>query len=199
MRQLRFTGFRKLCEDATDYQDEEKDLGNTGKGDFQKSNMDGVLAHDLNIIPGNNDDKMDMAMGATVSLSGHGLKQFNKLMGFDDEHSSMKLIRVIQRNKYGVQIEDISGKCDKDGLNQGRDGPGRLRPARTPTLHVVPPAVEGGGSAQRTGISFVCTSPPVEAGQVVWVECPAAHLRAAAHPQGAAAHLLHHRATRRLQ
>lgn len=128
----RFTGFKKMYEDATDYQDQEKDLGKTGKGDFQKSNMDGVLAHDLNIIPGNNDDKMDMIMGATVSLSGHGLKKFNKLMGFDD-NSTMKTIRVVQRNKYGVQIEDVSGKCDSNLLNQGRDGPGTF--ASRPNVH----------------------------------------------------------------
>lgn len=132
MKHLRFKGFRKLCEDATDYQSQEKDLGKSGKGDFQKSNMDGVMAHDLNIVPGNNDDKMDTVMGASVSLSGHGLKQFNKLMGFED-NASMKLIRVKQRNQYGVQIEDISGKCDSNMLNMGRDGPGTF--ASRPNVH----------------------------------------------------------------
>lgn len=123
MKHLRFTGFKSLCEDATDYQDQEKNIGTSKKGDFQKSNMDGVLAHDLNIIPGNNDQTMDMIMGANVNFSGHGLKQLNKVLGMGD-NSSPKMIRVKQRNQYGVQIEDITGKCDKNMLNTGRDGPG---------------------------------------------------------------------------
>lgn len=129
---MRFTGFKSLCEDATDYQDQEKSVGKTGKGDFQKSNMDGVYAHDLNIIPGKNDDKMDTVMGATVTLNGHGLKQFNKMMGFED-NASMKLLRVLKRNQFGVQIEDVSGKCDGESLNTGRDGPGTF--GSRPNVH----------------------------------------------------------------
>jgi hypothetical protein len=83
--------------------------------------MDGVLARTLNIIPGN--DTMDMIAGANVSLSGHGLKKLNNLMGFKDD-ASTKTFRVLQRNKFGVQIEDVTGKCDQDLLNQGREGPG---------------------------------------------------------------------------
>lgn len=120
---MRFTGFRKLLEQGSipDKEDE---------GDFKKSNMDGVLARDLNIVPQDNDTKMDMASpGAGVQFKGHHLKRLNKLMGIEGDDVAMKLINVLQRNKYGVQIQDITGGCDKDGLNTGREyGPYAGRP-----------------------------------------------------------------------
>lgn len=131
MRQLRFTGFRKLCEEAADYQDQEKNLGHTGKGDFQKSNMDGVKARQLNIIPGKN-DYADMLAGGNIDLTGDKLKKFNKMMGFEDD-AAMKKLRIIKRNDYGVQVEDVTGACDNQGLNQGRDGPGTF--ASRPNVH----------------------------------------------------------------
>lgn len=109
---MRFTGFRQMCE-AEEQEDQ---------GDFQKSNMDKVLARDLNILPGNNDDKMDMvAPGGAVEFKGEQLKRLNQLLGFDGPDTAMKLVRVINRNDYGVQLEDITGGCDKDMLNKGQD------------------------------------------------------------------------------
>lgn len=99
----RFVGFRRLCED------------------FEKSSMNSILARDLNIVPGDNDTKMDMiSPGNAIQLKGNGLKGLNKLIGIEDD-VAMKLIRVINRNNYGIQIEDVTGGCDKEGLNTGRD------------------------------------------------------------------------------
>lgn len=101
---MRFTGFRLLCEK------------------FEKSNMDGVLARDLNIIPGDNDTKMDLASpGAAIQFHGKKLKGLNKLLGIHGEDNAIKMIKVINRNKFGVQIEDVTGGCDKDNLNIGRE------------------------------------------------------------------------------
>jgi hypothetical protein len=104
MTQMRFNGFRQLCEE------------------FEKSNMDRVLARDLNIIPNNNDDKMDtISPGNAIEFKGHHLKRLNKLIGIDGPDTAMKMVRPIHANKFGVQIEDITGGCDKDGLNTGRE------------------------------------------------------------------------------
>lgn len=102
---LRFTGFRKLCEQ-----------------DFKSSNMDGVLARDLNITPEKNDGTTDVVSpGSAIQFKGHQLKSLNKLLGIDGEDVAVKLINVLKRNKYGVQIQDITGGCDRDGLNTGRE------------------------------------------------------------------------------
>jgi hypothetical protein len=102
---MRFTGFRYLCE-----------------ADFEKSNMDGVLARDLNIVPHDNDTKMDMVSpGAAIQFKGKQLKALNKLLGIDGEDVAIKMIHVVRRNDYGVQIQDITGGCDNKGLNTGRD------------------------------------------------------------------------------
>ncbi len=118
---MRFTGFRQLCEEGED---------------FKKSNMDGVLARDLNVVPFSNDKAMDMiSPGSAIQFTTNKdpkkntLLKLNKLLGIEGEDVAMKLIRVVQRNKYGVQVEDITGSCDKDGLNQGRGiGPYGDRP-----------------------------------------------------------------------
>ena len=99
------------------------------EADFQKSNMDGVLARDLNIVPSSDDQSDMISPGSAIQFKGHHLKRLNRLIGIKGEDVAMKLIRVVQRNKYGVQIEDVTGSCDKDGLNQGRDlGPFSDRP-----------------------------------------------------------------------
>lgn len=109
MQHMRFTGFKQLCE-----------------SDFEKSNMTKILARDLNIVPGSNDKSMDsISPGSAIEFKGGHLKSLNKLLGIEDHDVAMKLIRVINRNDYGVQIEDVSGACDNQGLNTGR-GIGRF-------------------------------------------------------------------------
>lgn len=111
MMPMRFTGFRILCE-----------APEPPKKGFEKSNMDGVLARDLNIVPGSNDKAMDMVSpGSTIQFKGNKLKSLNKIIGIDGDDVALKLIRVVKQNKFGVQIEDITGACDKDGLNTGRE------------------------------------------------------------------------------
>lgn len=104
--------------------------------DFEKSNVTGVLARDLNIVPGSNDEAMDMpSPGGAIQFTTNKdpkkntLLKLNKLLGIEGEDVAMKSIRIIRRNKYGVQIQDVTGSCDKDGLNQGRGlGPYSDRP-----------------------------------------------------------------------
>ena len=103
MSRSRFTGFRTMCE-----------------GDFQKSNMDGVLARDFNVVPQINDKAMDMiSPGSGIEFKGKHLERLNKLIGIKGVDTAQKLMRVIERNDYGVRIEDISGGCDDKGLSTG--------------------------------------------------------------------------------
>jgi hypothetical protein len=105
--ELRFTGFKRLVEDDVE---------------FEKSNMDKVLARDLNIVPGDNDKKMDMiAPGGAIEFSGSKLKRLSELLGFKDD-TAMKMISVVRRNEYGVQLKDVTGGCDGKLLNKGREG-----------------------------------------------------------------------------
>lgn len=108
MGQMNFTGFKMMCE-----------------RDFEKSNMDGILARDFNVVPNDNDKRTDtISPGGAISFHGHKLKALNKTIGLEDD-TAMKLVRVVYKNKNGVQIEDVTGGCDKDGLNVGR-GLGRF-------------------------------------------------------------------------
>ncbi len=130
---MRFTGFRRLCEQDGTMPPAPQDPGQSKpkpKHDFEKSNMDGVLARDLNIVPKSNDGPMDMiAPGSGIEFKGKHLKRLNDLLGIEGHDVAMKLIRVLQRNDYGVQIEDVSGGCDSQGLNTGREyGPLAGRP-----------------------------------------------------------------------
>lgn len=103
---MRFKGFRTICE-----------------ADFEKSDMDKVLARDFNIIPKNNDQKTDtFSAGGAIEFKGGRLQKLNKLFGINDApDTAMKLIRVINQNDYGVQLEDITGACDQNLLNKGRE------------------------------------------------------------------------------
>lgn len=110
---LRFTGFKQMCEQ-----------------DFKKSNMDGVLARDLNITPEENNKTADVTSpGGAIQFKGNKLKALNKLIGLEGDDVALKLIQVVNRNKFGVQIKDITGACNQQGLNIGRDsGPYANRP-----------------------------------------------------------------------
>lgn len=120
MSRLSFKGFKKFCEQGSIPPPD----GEPGKGksDFEKSNMDGIFARDLNIVPGSNDKAMDMVSpGSAIEFKGHKLKNLNSMLGIEGADTAIKTIRVVRRNEYGVQIEDVTGGCDKQGLNTGPD------------------------------------------------------------------------------